>query len=114
MGLSVASLTPVSSGAYVATRQQAYSIDNESAVSSAYRDSIKNTATPEGVLGPAPVQYATTRYNVSGVSSLEENQRMSKAYNDIASNFGGVSTSYNSNYEASSYDTVGGAFDAFA
>lgn len=114
MGLSVAGLKPVAMTGYVAPKQQAYSIDNESSISSAYRDSIKNTVTPEGVLGPAPVQYASRRMNLSSVDSLTANQRMTRAYNDIASTFGGVNTSYNKNVEASGYNLVGMGFDAFA
>lgn len=113
MGLSVASLNPISSTAVMSTRQ-AYSIDNQSEISSAYRESIANTATPEGVRGPAPVQYATRRYNVSGVNSLSENQRMTRAYNNIASAFDGINTSYDRNSEASPYQLIGKGFDAFA
>lgn len=114
MALSVASLSPVSSVSFVAPKQQAYSISNESAVSSAYRDSIKNTSTPQGVTGPAPVQYATRRYDVSSVNTLNANQKMTRAYNNIASTFGGANTSYNSQSVASSYDMVGMGFDMFA
>lgn len=113
MGLSVASLNPISSTPVMSSRQ-AYTIDNQSEISSAYRESIANTTTPEGVRGPAPVQYATRRYNVSGVNSLSENQRMTRAYNSIASGFEGVNTSYDRNSEASPYEMVGSGFDAFA
>ena len=114
MGLSIASLNPISNVTMVTPKEQAYSISNQSAVSQAYKDSINNTVTPKAVRGPAPVQYATSRYDVSSVSGIQANRRMTRAYNDIASGFNGVNTSYDRNSQASSYDTIGQSVDLFA
>lgn len=114
MGLSVASLNPISNVTMVTAKEQAYSISNQSGVSQAYKESINNTVTPKAVRGPAPVQYATARYDVSSNRGIQANRRMTRAYNDIAAGFNGVSTSYDRNRQASSYDLTGQGVDLFA
>lgn len=116
MGISVASLNPISSVAYVTANQQAYSISGESAVSQSYRDSIKNTATPAGVRATAPVTYSNTRFDISAIQiqNLNDNQKLNRGLNAIASSFGGASTSYGRDMSASPYDMFGSGFDAFA
>lgn len=115
MGLSVSSLNPISSAAYVVNSQHARSIENESAISSAYRESVGNTATNEGVLGPAPVQYTGRRNVLSGISRhITENRRVSKGLNNIAAEFSGVNTFYDRNFAANSYAVVGQGLDLMA
>lgn len=113
MGLSVASLNPIKSVTYVSQKPQAYTIENKSDVSSAYKESLKNTVTPEGINGPAPVQYAT-RFNRVSSTSLDKNRLMNRAYNTIASAFGGDVTGYDRNREPSAYGVVGNGVDLFA
>lgn len=114
MGLSVASLNPISAVNYTTSKQQVYNLDNQSSISSAYRESLGNTVTPEGVNGPAPVQYAASRMNLSRTDSLSANQRMTRGLNNIAAGFNGVNTYYDRNSQGNAYNTIGRGFDAYA
>ena len=114
MGLSVSSLNPISSASYVVGSQYTHNIENESDVSSAYRESAGNTVTKEGVRGAAPVQYVGRRSVFSGIGGITEGQRVSKGLNDIAAGFRGVNTSYNRDLGAGSYDLVGRGLDLMA
>lgn len=113
MAISVASLNPIKSVAYVTKRPQVYNLDNKSSISSAYRESLGNTVTPQGINGPAPVQYAA-KFNRVSSDSLNANRFMNSAYNSIAESFGGDITGYDRNREPSAYGMVGQGVDLFA
>lgn len=116
MGLSVASMRPISSVSYVSRSPQMYAVANESAVSSAYAESIqKPEAAGSGigsVDGARPVQYANTK--TTATSPTEETQRMSRAYNDIASAFAGLTTSYAQDMSGMQYGLAGSNIDVYA
>lgn len=120
MGLSVASLSPISAASYVSTVPMNYAVDNESEVSGAYIESRRANSV-NGVDAAPPVRYANATVqeddnplNVDRTASLQRNQAANRAYNAIASNFGGAATSYGASGAAASYQTVGQNLDLFA
>lgn len=115
MGLSIASLRPVSGVTYTASTPMSYAVDNEAAVSDAFIESAYSTNASGGVSGAAPVVYANAKQTEVGhVDKMDAAMQIGKAYNDIAASFNGESTGYSSTSEALSYGMVGRTFDAYA
>lgn len=114
MGLSVASLSPVSSVMYAAPKSETTAISNQSAVSDSYRESLGMRTSPESITGAPPVQYAQRRTMVPVAENITANQRANRAYNDIAFKFNGNITSYGSDSMGQSYATPGSMVDLFA
>ncbi len=113
MGLSVASLDPISSLKQVSTRPEAYAVENQAEVSDAFSESMK-TATAERVSGAAPVVYPNAQTQTSEISRTGRAQQVSDAYNKIASSFQGATVGYDANSRASSYGMVGSNIDVYA
>lgn len=115
MGLSVGSMRPISSVSFVTRSPQMYAVDNESEVSAAYAESVarpENTGGGIGSVGSArPVQYANTK--TTAASPMEETQRVSRAYNDIASSFSGLTTSYTQDMSGVQYGVAGSNIDVY-
>lgn len=114
MGLSVASLNPVSSVLYTTPKTQTTAIENQSAVSDSYRESLGMRTSPESITGAPPVQYAQSRQATPVASTLRANQMANQAYNDIAFRFNGNPTTYGSDSMGRAYETPGGTLDLFA
>jgi hypothetical protein len=114
MGLSVASLRPISGLSYVQQKPMNYTVDNQSDVSGAFVESMEN-ASPAKVDAAPPVRYPTAQ--VSSIDSAEQvtrNQQVNRAYNNIASRYSGTVTGYGQDRAARAYGTVGQALDLFA
>ncbi len=113
MGLSVASLNPVSSLKQVTARPEAYAVENQADVSDAFSESMK-TASADRVSGAAPVVYPNAQTQTNEVSRMGRAQQVSDAYNKIASSFKGATVGYDAQSNASSYGMVGSHIDVYA
>ncbi len=115
MGLSVERVGAVGSTPYVSTVQNSYAIDNRSAISDAFVESLGRSSATDDVQAAPPVQYANAKnIKISGTQKVEDSLKVNKAYNDLAEAFNGVSTSYGADSMATSYSPIGGSFDAYA
>lgn len=114
MGLSVASLSPVSKVMYTSPKTETTAISNQSAVSDSYRESLGMRTSPESITGAPPVQYAQRRNMIPVSENISANQRANRAYNDIAFKFNGNVTTYGSDSMGQAYATPGGMIDLFA
>lgn len=108
------SMNPISSIRTVETRPQNYAIGNESEVSDAFSQSMAVNGAGS-VSAPTPVQYANAEVseNGSGGSSMDS-ARMNRFFNDIASGYQGMSTSYDANGQAGQYSMIGSNIDLTA
>ena len=126
MGLSVASLRPitaytgvsgarsVSGSSQVQQKSMNYSLENESDVSGAYAESLQQ-ATPARVDAVPPVRYANaTLDRVDPAQRMSMSQQVNRAYNNVASRFGGTTTGYGQDRAARAYGMVGQSVDLFA
>lgn len=114
MGLSASSLNPISAIEYRTTIPQAYSVENQSEVSDSFVEAMKGVAGTNRVDAAPPVQYANASVSTNRVTQLHKNQEANKAYNDLASSFGGAAVSYGASRQAAGYEVLGGQFDSFA
>ena len=94
-------------------RPMNYALSNESQVSQAYStEATKDTA---GVNAVNPVRYANAQtHHIGQTSRLADVQKATKQYNEVAANFSGVTTGYNSSQAASSYEMIGSTIDLYA
>ncbi len=113
MGLSVASLEPISSLKQVSTRPEAYAVENQAEVSDAFSEAMK-TAGADRVSGAAPVVYPNAQTQVNEVDRIGRSKQVSDVYNKIASSFKGATTGYDANSNAASYGMVGSNIDLYA
>ncbi len=113
MGLSVASLEPISSLKQVTARPEAYAVENQADVSDAFSESMK-MASADRVSGAAPVVYPNAQTQTNEVGRMGRAREVSDAYNKIASSFQGATVGYDSRSNAASYGMVGSNFDAYA
>ncbi len=113
MGLSVASLRPISNVSYAQQTPMNYAVDNQSEVSGAFVESMQEAA-PSKVDAAPPVRYATaTMERVDPMEKAGRSQQVSRAYNSLASQFGGNVTGYGQDRAAKAYQTVGQSVDLF-
>ena len=114
MGLSAASMNPISSIEYRVTTPQAYNVENQSEVSDSFVEAMQSVGYANRVEASSPVQYATASVSTNRISQLERNRDVNQAYNDIAAGFNGVGISYGSNMQNTNYAVVGSQLDLFA
>ena len=107
-------MNPITSVRTVETRPQNYAVENESEVSDAFMQSLAINGT-DGIVAPTPVQYANAQRSESGnrVSDLDSTQ-VNQFYNDIASGYQGMSTSYDASGTAGQYAMIGSNIDLYA
>lgn len=99
---------------YTTPKSQATTISNQSAISDSFKESLGMRTSPESITGPAPVQYATSRNAVRSSASVGANRAANRAYNELASQFDGVNTSYGRDMSGQSYSTPGRFIDVMA
>ena len=111
MSLSVGAISPF--GKLSAVKPLHYALPNQSRVSDAYRESVKED---EGVGLVNPVRYPNARtVSISEMSGrAEASQKADQEYNAIAARFAGSPTFYQADSSASSYAMIGSGFDAIA
>ena len=114
MALSIGRLGAVSTTSVMAMQPQSYGIQNQSAVSTAYEESIQQLGSGASVDGVHPVQYPKSQLVANRVSQIEDSQRMEQAYNSIATAFEGNISSYDQSMMGMSYASVGANIDTFA
>ena len=113
MGLSASSLNPISSVEYRIATPQAYTVENQAEVSDAFEQALQTTGTGSVTAAP-PVRYATANITTNRISQMQKNQETSRAYNDLAASFEGISTAYDAKSSGTSYAMVGSRLDLFA
>lgn len=108
------SMSPISTVRAVETKPQNYAVENESEVSDAFSQSLAANGV-NGIIAPTPVQYTnaqTEETRIGGASADEA--RMNRFFNDIASAYQGMSTSYDANGAAGQYAMIGSNIDLTA
>ena len=113
MGLSVASLNPISpiqGVQYAEVASMNYTVDNESEVSASYVESMEQVSN-QYVDAASPVQYPNA--SVSPTRVVERSQEANAAYNAVAQRFD-QTTGYNQFSVGQGYETVGALFDQYA
>lgn len=110
MSLSVGRVSGVSSSAVssVGTRNYAYSVANESKVSSAYTERISGIDPTQAVDPADPVKYASAARGRQAEASKEA----SAGFNDLASSF--ATGGYDNSGSSYAYSVVGKNYDEFA
>jgi hypothetical protein len=100
-----------------AVRPMNYSVKNQSDVSSAYTEStkgVKKTGTFPNIGAVNPVQYPNAQVTaVDPTEKLAKAQSVSRDMNEIASEFTGTATGYNSASQSYGYDTIGSTIDVY-
>ncbi len=113
-GISGASMYPISGVRSVETKPMNYAVENESEVSDAFSESMA-IANAGSVTGAIPVQYANAKQEEStvGAPSIDA-ARANRFYNNIASGYQGMSTSYDASGAAGQYAMIGSNIDLTA
>lgn len=110
----ISSMNAISQISYVTQKPQSYALDNETQVSASYVQAMEQVSGESGIQGvqaTRPVQYA----NATNTSdSLEVTRQVSQKYNEIASAFEGISTSYSADMRQQMYAMVGSSIDMYA
>ena len=91
----------------------AYGLSNESATSVSFAESMQAVGGTSDVGAVPPARYANARL-VSPVEKSDETVRVSKAFNDIATTFEGLTNGYNRVSQGTSYETIGASIDVYA
>lgn len=112
-GLSAASMNPISSITTRQVRPEAYAIDNQSEVSDAFSQSLAMQSV-EGVSAPSPVKYANAQVEENTINAAEQSSRTNQMFNNIASAYQGMNTSYDATGAAFGYGMVGNSVDLMA
>ncbi|MCR5476415.1 MAG: hypothetical protein K6E92_02175 [Lachnospiraceae bacterium] len=116
--MGVGRISPISgygSVSYIQPMQ--YRVDNTSAPSDAYAESVKRTGGRDAVSASRPVQYANAQATGSMAASpkqSEEAQKTEAAFNRIASSYDQAVTGYGRGGQGSSYDVIGSQLNLFA
>ncbi len=91
-----------------------YSVDNESNASAGYSESIRRTSGKYTVGASRPVAYADAQTVSAGPKKGSDKAReIEQAFNKIASDHYGETTSYGPRGEAFGYEAEGRVFDVF-
>ena len=90
-----------------------YGLSNQSVTSASFAESMQAVGGTSEVGLVTPTQYPNARL-VSPVEKAEDTVKVSKAFNEIASAFEGVTNGYNRESRGTNYGTVGATFDAYA
>lgn len=114
MALSVGRLGSTSASSILSMQAQSFSLNNQSAVSAVYEESIQQTGMEASIGGVHPVQYPNAQLVANRVSQIQESQRMEQAYNDIAAGLSGEIAFYNETSLGGQYNSIGTKVDAFA
>ena len=109
-GLSASSMNPISSVRRREMVPDAYTLDNQSDVSDAFRQSLAANGV-EGIMAPTPVSYPTAHMQEHQFDRAASATQVNRYYNAIASGFGDATTSYNAAGKGSSYGAVGQSID---
>lgn len=116
MAFSIGGLSAYGNGA--AVRPMSYAVENQSQVSSAYQDSVKQmsgTDTFPGIGAAGPVQYANAQYvKVDSAAQVQRAQEVSRGLNSVASGFEGRAVGYDADSAAYGYDMIGSTLDLYA
>lgn len=113
-GISPMSMNPVSTVRAVETKPQNYAVENESEVSDAFTQSLAVNGA-SGIVAPTPVQYANARTEENAVGGASADAaRTNRFFNDIASAYQGMSTSYDASGAAGQYAMIGSNIDLSA
>ncbi len=113
-GISPMSMNPIMSVRSVETKPQNYAVENQSDVSDAFSQSLAVNGA-SGIMGPPPVQYANAQVSENETAQAGvDSARANRYFNDIASAYQGMSTSYNANGAAEQYSMVGNSIDLMA
>ena len=110
-------ISPISaySGSQIYINPMHYPVDNTSAVSPEFQESVKRSAGKYSVSASKPVIYADSQAVSAGPRKGSAKAReMEAAFNRIASDHYGETTSYGSKGEGYGYETSGRVFDVFA
>lgn len=117
MALSIGRLGGASSTAYVAMQPQNYSLNNQSAVSAAYEESLMQVSgmgAGDAIDSTPPVQYPNAQLTENRIAQIRGAQQAEKGYHSIAAAFEGYTASYNANLQGTTYNTTGAGIDVFA
>ena len=113
MGLSIGRMGATSTSSYMAVRPQQYALSNESQASDVYEASAVKGMTGLGTVHP--VQYPNAQVSgQSSTSSVAAAHGVEEAYNEIASAFTGMATSYGADIIGTSYGMIGSQIDVYA
>ena len=105
------SMNPISSIRTLETKPQNYAVENESEVSDAFSQSMAVNGAG-GITAAPPVQYANAQVSENSTSGPSmDSARMNRFFNDIASGYQGMSTSYDANGQAGQYAMIGSNID---
>jgi len=88
-----------------------YAVENQSDVSASYVESMEQVASAYVDATP-PVQYPNTYAN--HIQAVEQSQKVSEAYNEVAYQFQGQTTGYDAASFGYTYGMEGATFDAYA
>ena len=113
-GISGMSMNPIAGVRTVGSRPMNYAVENESEISDAFSESMA-VANAGSVTGATPVQYANAQREerTPGVPSMDA-ARANRFYNNIASAYQGMSTSYDASGAAGQYAMIGSNIDLTA
>ena len=109
-------ISPVSaySGSAIYINPMHYPVGNTSSVSSEFEESVKRSAGKYSVSASRPVGYPDSQAVSSGPRKGSPKAReMEAAFNRIASDHSGETTSYGSKGEGYGYEAAGRIFDVF-
>ena len=112
MGLSIGRMGATSTSSYMAVRPQQYALSNESQASDVYEASAVRGMTGLGTVHP--VQYANAQVSGQSSTSSVAAHGVEEAYNEIASSFTGMATSYGADMIGTSYGMIGSQIDVYA
>ncbi len=90
-----------------------YGLSNKSVTSASFAESMQAVGGNENVGLVTPTQYPNARL-VSPLEKADETVRVSKAYNEVASAFEGVTNGYNRESKGTNYGMVGATVDVYA
>ena len=90
-----------------------YGLSNQSATSVSFAESMQAVGGTQDIGAVSPTRYPNARL-VSPIEKTEETVRVSKAFNDIAASFEGLTNGYNRVSQGTSYETTGASIDVYA
>lgn len=102
------------SSQYSSVVNNAYNVENESKVSSAYTDRAKAPESVNGVSPSDPVTYSNAVVQKNAVNHVDSSIEANKAYNALADEFSGQNVSYDRYSNGASYEMIGAHIDAYA
>ena len=116
MALSIGGLSAY--GNAVAVRPMNYAVENQSQVSSAYQDSVKQLSGAgsfPGIGATNPVQYANAQYvKVDSTVQVQRAQEAKRGLNTVASGFAGRAVGYDEASATYGYEMIGSTLDLYA